>query len=183
MAPSRITARWSALITSTEPVTVTNTSPNGAAWPIGSTRNPRSDASSARTGSISVTITCAPKPRAYSATPRPLAPNPATTTVLPASRVLVARRMPSMADCPVPQVLSTMRLTAVSLAAMTGKASAPSAAIRRSLITPVAVDSQPPLTFGSRAAAVVCSVLTRSPPSSMTRSGAVLSCSAASMWR
>src|SRR6185369_10928543 len=31
MAPSRITARWSELITSTEPVTVTNTSPNGAA--------------------------------------------------------------------------------------------------------------------------------------------------------
>src|SRR5204863_1952529 len=79
---------------------------------------------------------------AYSATPRPLAPNPATTTVLPASRVLVARRMPSTADWPVPQVLSTMRLTAVSLAAITGKASAPSAAIRRSLITPVAVDSR-----------------------------------------
>jgi hypothetical protein len=170
-------------MTSTEPVTVTNTSPSGAARAIGSTRNPRSEASRARTGSISVTMTWAPKPRAYSATPRPLAPNPATTTVLAASRVLVARRMPSRADCPVPQVLSTMRLTAVSLAAITGKASAPSAAIRRSRITPVAVDSQPPLTFGSRvAAAVVCSVLTRSPPSSMTRSGAAF-WSAASICR
>ncbi len=56
-----------------------------------------------------------------------------------------------MTDCPVPQVLSTMRLVAVSLAAITGKASAPSAAIRRSLITPVVVDSQPPLTPVSRA--------------------------------
>jgi len=169
-------------MTSTEPVAVTNTSPSGAAWAIGSTRKPRSDASRARTGSISVTITCAPNPRAYSATPRPLAPNPATTTVLPASSVFVARRMPSTADCPVPQVLSTMRLTSVSLAAITGKASAPSAAIRRSLITPVVVDSQPPLTVGSSAAALVCRVLTRSPPSSMTRSGAVW-CRAASMWR
>ena len=145
-----MTARCSAAITSTDPVAVTKTSPSGAAWAIGSTRKPRSDASSARTGSISVTITWAPKPRAHSATPRPLAPNPATTTVLPASRVLVARRMPSIADCPVPQVLSTIRLVAVSLAAITGKASAPSAAIRRSLITPVVVDSQPPRTPGKQ---------------------------------
>ena len=57
-----------------------------------------------------------------------------------------------MADCPVPHVLSTMRLVAVSLAAITGNASAPSAAIRRSLITPVVVDSQPPRTPGSSAA-------------------------------
>ena len=57
MAPSRITARWSALITSTEPVAVTNTSPTGAAWAIGSTRKPRSDASSALIGSTSVTMT------------------------------------------------------------------------------------------------------------------------------
>jgi len=92
--------------------------------------------------------------------------------------------MPSIADCPVPQVPSTRRLAAVSFAATTGNASAPSAAIRRSLITPVLVDSQPPLTVGSRAAARVCSVLTRSPPSSMTRSGPFFeSARAASMWR
>ena len=169
-------------MTSTDPVAVTKTSPSGAACAIGSTRKPCRDASSARTGSTSVTMTWAPKPRAYSATPRPLAPNPATTTVFPASSVLVARRMPSMADCPVPQVLSTIRLAAVSLAAITGKASAPSAAIRRSLITPVVVDSQPPLTPGSRAAARVCRVSTRSPPSSMTKSGCAW-CRASSMWR
>ena len=171
MAPSRITAMCAAVITSTEPVAVMNTSPSGAACAMGSTRKPRSEASSARTGSISVTMTRAPKPRARSATPRPLAPNPATTTALPASSVFVARRMPSITDWPVPQVPSTRRLAAVSWAAMTGKASAPSAAIRRSLITPVVVDSQPPLTFCSSAGARVCSVLTRSPPSSMTRSG------------
>ena len=92
--------------------------------------------------------------------------------------------MPSIADCPVPQVLSTMRLVAVSLAAITGNASAPSAAIRRSLITPVVVDSQPPLTLGSSAAARVCSVLTRSPPSSMTRFGpSGGSLRASSIWR
>ena len=78
--------------------------------------------------------------------------------VLPASRVLVARRMPSSTDWPVPQVPSTRRLTAVSCAAMTGKASAPSAAIRRSLITPVAVDSHPPRTVVTRSGARVCSV-------------------------
>ena len=89
-----------------------------------------------------------------------------------------------MTDCPVPQVPSTRRLTAVSCAATTGKASAPSAAIRRSLITPVVVDSQPPLTFASAAAARVCSVLIRSPPSSMTRSGPFgSSVRARSMWR
>jgi hypothetical protein len=76
-----------------------------------------------------------------------------------------------MTDWPVPQPLSTMRLAAVSLTATTGKASAPAAAIWRSLITPVVVDSQPPRTFASRPGRSWCSVLTRSPPSSMTRSG------------
>jgi len=179
-----MTAMCSSPITSTDPVTVTNTSAIGAASAIGSTRKPRNDASRARTGSISVTMTWAPNPRARSATPRPLAPNPATTTVLPASSVFVARMMPSITDCPVPQVPSTMRLVAVSLAAITGNASAPSAAIRRSRITPVVVDSQPPRTLASSGAARVCSVFTRSPPSSMTRSGPLpLSARASSMCR
>ena len=184
MAPSRIAVSCSAPITSQEPVAVMNTSPSGAACAIGSTRNPCRDASRARTGSISVTMTWAPDPRARSATPRPLAPNPATTMVLPASSVLVARRMPSMTDCPVPHIPSTRRLAGVSFAAMTGNASAPSAAIRRSLITPVVVDSQPPRTPGRTAAAVVCSVFTRSPPSSMIRSAPPgPSPRASSMWR
>ena len=54
-----------------------------------------------------------------------------------------------MTDCPVPWVLSTSRVTGVSLAAMTGNASVPSAAIRRSRSTPVVVPSQPPRTRSS----------------------------------
>ena len=103
-------------------------------------------ASSARTGSTSVTMTWAPRPRARSAIPLPHGPKPATTTTFPASSVLVARRIPSITDCPVPQKLSNMRLVRDASAATIGNASVPSAAIRRSLATPVVVDSQPPRT-------------------------------------
>jgi hypothetical protein len=166
-----MTARCSAAITSRAPVAVMKISPTVAASSMGRTGNPCSTASSARTGSISVTITWPPRPRIRLAMPCPQEPNPATTTVLPASSVLVARSTPSMTDWPVPQVLSTIRRAGVSLAATTGKASAWAAAIRRSLITPVVVDSQPPRTVASRPGQSWCSVLTRSPPSSMTRSG------------
>ena len=121
-----------------------NTSPIGAASASGSTRNPRSTASSARTGSTSVMITRAPSARADSAMPTPQAPNPATTTVLPASSTPLARSSPSMTDWAVPCPLSTSRVTGVSLAAITGNASVPSAAIRRSRSTPVVVPSHPP---------------------------------------
>jgi len=160
------------VITSTEPVAVMNTSPSGAASASGSTRNPRSTASSARTGSTSVISTRAPSARADSAMPTPQAPNPATTMVLPASKTPLARSSPSMTDCAVPCPLSTSRVTGVSLAAITGNASVPSAAIRRSRSTPVVVPSHPPRTRPSIAGcARVCSVETRSPPSSMIRSG------------
>ena len=89
-------------MTSRDPVAVMNSSPAAAAAAIGSTRYPCMTAARARTGSTSVTITCAPRPRARSAMPLPHGPNPATTTVLPASSVLVARMMPSMTDWPVP---------------------------------------------------------------------------------
>ena len=79
-----------------------NTSPSGAAAARVSTWYPRSTASSARTGSTSVIRTRAPRPRAHSAIPAPQEPNPATTTVLPASRIPLARSRPSMTDCPVP---------------------------------------------------------------------------------
>ncbi len=59
-------------------------------------------ASSARTGSTSVTITLAPSPRARMATPRPHQPYPQMTTFLPAQRTLVARVMPSIVLWPVP---------------------------------------------------------------------------------
>jgi hypothetical protein len=47
-----IAARCSAVMTSAEPVAVMNTSPSGTASAAGSTRKPRSTASSARTGPL-----------------------------------------------------------------------------------------------------------------------------------
>ncbi len=128
-------------------------------------------ASSALTGSISVTMTRAPCPLARSATPRPQKPNPATTIVRPASSVLVARMMPSSVDWPVPYLLSNIRFVRVSLTATTGKRRACSAAIWRSRMMPVVVSSHPPVTPSSSSTRSVCSVLTRSQPSSSTMSG------------
>jgi hypothetical protein len=170
-------------MTSVEPVAVMNTSPAGAASAIGSTRKPRSTASRARTGSTSVTTTLAPSARADSAMPAPHAPKPATTMTLPAMSAPLARSSPSITDCAVPCALSTILVTGVSLAATTGKASFPSAAIRRSRSTPVVVPSHPPRTPARNCGRSVCSVDTRSPPSSMTRSGPDSAASnAASMW-
>ncbi len=56
------------------PVTVTNTSPRFTASGAGMTWKPSITASSAGKGSISVTMTCAPNPRAREATPRPHQP-------------------------------------------------------------------------------------------------------------
>ena len=50
--------------------------------------------------------------------PRPHQPYPATTTVRPASMMLVARMIPSMVDWPVPYVLSSMSLVPVASAAL-----------------------------------------------------------------
>ena len=60
-----------------------------------------------------------------------------------------------MTDCAVPWVLSTILVTGVSLAATTGKASVPSAAIRRSRSTPVVVPSHPPRTRSSTAGGAI----------------------------
>jgi hypothetical protein len=95
------------------------------------------------------------------------------TTVLPASRVLVARMMPSKVDWPVPYRLSNIRLVAVSLTATMGKRSASSRTIWCSRMTPVVVSSQPPRTVSSRSRRSVCRVLTRSQPSSSTKSGLI----------
>src|SRR2546429_193683 len=102
IAPSFIARMCSTRITCKLPVKVTNPSPPRAASAIGTTRYPSIWASSALSGSISVTSTFAPAPRARSANPRPHHPYPATTSVLPATSRLVARRMPSSVDCPVP---------------------------------------------------------------------------------
>jgi hypothetical protein len=65
---------WSRVITDLSPVAVTKMSPWRAACSIGSTWKPSITASSARSGSTSVTTTWAPMPFARLATPRPHQP-------------------------------------------------------------------------------------------------------------
>ena len=74
IAPSFISSKCSRAITFLSPVAVQNMSPIFAAAAIESTSKPSIVASSARIGSTSVTITCAPSPRARDATPRPTQP-------------------------------------------------------------------------------------------------------------
>ena len=74
IAPSRIAAKCSRSITLMSPVAVMKMSPSGAACAIVITRKPSIAASRAGTGAISVTITCAPIPRARWARPRPHQP-------------------------------------------------------------------------------------------------------------
>src|SRR6185312_14348368 len=73
-APSFIAVKCSALMTLVLPVSVQKMSPIGAASAIVITRKPSMVASSALSGSISVTMTLAPCPRARMATPRPHQP-------------------------------------------------------------------------------------------------------------
>ena len=61
-------------MTCLSPVAVQKMSPTFAASGIDSTSKPSMTASSARSGSTSVTITCEPMPRARDATPRPTQP-------------------------------------------------------------------------------------------------------------
>ena len=74
IAPSFISSKCSRAITCLSPVAVQKMSPTSAASAIGITSKPSISASSARIGSTSVTITCAPMPRARMATPRPTQP-------------------------------------------------------------------------------------------------------------
>ena len=74
IAPSFIRSIESREMTCLSPVAVQKMSPISAARSIGSTSKPSMSASSARIGSTSVMITCAPIPRARIATPRPTQP-------------------------------------------------------------------------------------------------------------
>src|SRR5207249_3773889 len=137
------------------------------------------------------------------ANPRPHHPYPATTTVLPAINRLVARRMPSSVDCPVPYRLSNRCFVSESFTAITGNCSTPSRAIALRRMTPVVVSSVEPTTpvtsalrsppervstqrrtggarSSSRLRAIMCNAPTKSAPSSMVTSGRCAS--AARMW-
>ena len=74
IAPSFMRPKCSLRMTCLPPVAVTKMSPTSAARSIDSTSSPSMTASSARIGSTSVTMTCAPMPRARDATPRPHQP-------------------------------------------------------------------------------------------------------------
>ena len=80
------------VMTSRMPVQVMNTWPVLHAFDMGSTSNPSMNASSALTGSTSVTTTREPMPRHLAATPLPTQPYPATTTRLEAISRFMARR-------------------------------------------------------------------------------------------
>src|SRR5436190_1927675 len=156
--------------TSRLPVTVTKTSPRTAASTAGRTSKPSIRASSARIGSTSHTITVAPAPRARSAIPRPVAPYPSTTMVWPATKRLVARRMPSSADCPVPKRSLKARSDAASLTARIGNFSRPARSIARRPTRPDVVSSVPPMIPSASSSAAA-----RSAPSSSVTCGLVLS--------
>ena len=159
------------MTTSVLPVAVMKRSPISAASAIGITSKPSINASKARTGSTSVTITLDPIPFALNATPRPTQPNPATTTHLPAKRRFVARMIPSSADCPVPYLLSKRCFVRASLTAMTGNFSRPSFSIARNLVIPVVVSSQAPKMFSTNRLPFRCVATTSSAPSSIRMSG------------
>ena len=89
-------------MTSLQPVTVTNTSPRGAASFMGITEKPSITASIALIGSTSVTMTLAPRPFARIATPLPHQPYPATTACFPAAMRLVVLLIAFQTDWPVP---------------------------------------------------------------------------------
>ena len=74
MAPSGMAWKCSLRMMPLLPVTVTKSWPILAASAMVMTSKPSITASSARVGSISVTITRAPAPRARRATPRPTQP-------------------------------------------------------------------------------------------------------------
>ena len=74
MAPSFMASKCSPRSTWMSPVTVTKRSPILAASAMGMTRKPSMTASSARSGSTSITMTSAPRPFARMARPRPHQP-------------------------------------------------------------------------------------------------------------
>ncbi len=79
--------------------------------------------------------------------------------------------IPSIADCPVPCLLSNRCLVAESFTATTGNRITPSFSIARKRITPVVVSSVEPI--GSWPGRSLSSIVTRSAPSSMVTSGSV----------
>ena len=138
---------------------------------MGITSKPSITASIALTGLISVTITLAPRPFALMATPLPHQPYPATTTFLPATIRLVVRITPSHTDCPVPYLLSKKCLHCALFTRIMGNFRSPALFMASRRIIPVVVSSQPPKMAGISSCISVCTMCTRSPPSSIIMLG------------
>src|SRR3954452_5642668 len=90
--------------------------------------------------------------------------------VWPATKRLVARRMPSSADCPVPKRSLKARSDAASLTARIGNFSRPARSIARSPTSPEVVSSVPPMMPSASSSAAA-----RSAPSSSVTCGLVFS--------
>src|SRR3954453_9726198 len=90
--------------------------------------------------------------------------------VWPATKRLVARRMPSSADCPVPKRSLKARSDAASLTARIGNFSRPARSIARSPTSPEGVSSVPPMMPSASSSAAA-----RSAPSSSVTCGLVFS--------
>ncbi len=111
--------------------------------------------------------------------PCPVHPYPSTTTVRPASSRLVARRIPSTVDWPVPKRSLKARSVRDSLTASTGQASAPRASSARTRSSPVVVSSVAPSIRAACSGRVAWIALTRSAPSSIVTCGPPSRCTSA----
>ena len=98
--------------------------------------------------------------------------------VRPASSRLVARRMPSIVDCPVPWRSLKARSVNASLTAIIGHASVPSVSSARRRTSPVVVSSVPPRSPSSRSGRALWMAVTRSAPSSSVICGRELTTAA-----
>merc|ERR1719187_2019195 len=140
--------------------------PWGAASSMVVTWNPSIAACRALMGSISVTMTRAPKACRARAEPLPTSPYPATTATLPANITSVARLIPSTRDSRQPYRLSNLLLVTESLTLMAGTLSSPFFIILYKLCTPVVVSSDRPLMPSKYCGNLVWTRFVRSPPSS-----------------
>ena len=154
-APSFRYGKWRSSITFLSPVAVTKISPILAACSIVITSNPSITASSARSGSTSVTMTRAPRPRRAirDAARAPAVPaddeHPAREQQIRRADDAVNRGLPG-AVAIVEEMFGQSRRSPRS----PDISSAPSFAIARRRMTPVVVSSVPPITLGQQIGAL-----------------------------
>ena len=159
-------SKCSPLMISLFPVVVITMSAFPITEAIFFTSKPSIAACNAQIGSISVTVTIEPAPLNDAAVPFPTSPYPATTTLLPASMVSVARLMASTADSLQPYLLSNLDLVTESFTFMAGIGKVPFLTRSYNLCTPVVVSSDKPLMAAAKSGYWSSTILVKSPPSS-----------------